>query len=401
MNYLKYSANYITYISALLQALFNFNYMFLLLLGSLACGYLLPKDYSFFITLPIALFFIGNSVIMPLTRKFIQNFGHKIAFLYAITGNILSSALAYYGLLENSLWIFLISMVSFGASHGFSTYIKFIVADTSPCCKKLNSISIVFLGGVASVLFLPYFIEKTETLLLPHLYLGSFLGLIVINISGLLLPLLMKDIDKEEMPSPKKISFKNLLNHENFISAFSAGLSAQATMTILMVMMPIVAIGCGFSQTETSHFMQMHFITMLFPLMLTPWLLKRFSLQSSVAIGLTSLFFACIMFYIGALYKQEVFFGIASLLLGFGWGHTSISSGGFLMKCYCECDAAGVQSSHEMLITLFTALLIIVSSALYHFFGIFGILGLCILFIGFSLSKMPITFKLKQQYQLT
>ncbi|MEM6603805.1 MAG: hypothetical protein AAF621_07120 [Pseudomonadota bacterium] len=372
----------------LLQFVFGMNHIIMLILGALSAQYILPADYVGLSTLPPGIMLLTAFMVTPLARQIILRYGNRLAFFTGIFSNVVGGALFAYALLTMNFMLLIIASVGFGVHQAFAGYLRFIAADDTNCCKKVNAIAMTVGGGTLAALIAPLFILLTRDLTLPQLYLGTFLCLTALNIVACLIPLLaLKDKSAEDMQAEavKTTRWGSFFAKKQFLPASLSGLAANGTMHFLMIITPMAMIGCGMTELDASWAMQTHILAMLIPSFIAGGLIGKIGEKLALILGFAMMSLSCLFYYVGTFDGTLLYFQCATTLLGLGWGICYITSGKLLLCCYCPCDRTGVQSANEMVINGGSAFLVLFSGVIYSIGGIEAVIITPILLMGCAL----------------
>lgn len=300
-------------------------------------------------TLPISMTVLGSMLAATPLAGLMQRHGRRTGFVVGAICGMIGAGIGALGLLYGMFSLFLIGSLFTGvymSAHGFY---RFAATDTASDGYKPKAISYVMAGGLLSAILGPQIVKVTADLMVIP-FLGTYLGVIVINLVGMSLFTLL-DIPKpapvnREAPVEGR-SRAELLREPVIIVAIICATVSYALMNLMMTSTPLAVVGCGFETSNAADIVSAHVLAMYAPSFFTGHLIARFGTQKIVATGLVILALSGAVALSGV--ALENFF-IALILLGVGWNFGFIGGTAMLAKSHTEAERGRIQGINDMIV---------------------------------------------------
>ncbi len=298
-------------------------------------------------TLPISLIVLGSMLAATPLSNIMQRHGRTLGFVIGSTGGAVGAALSAWGLATGSFVLFLIGSAFAGMYLSSQGFFRFAAADTASEAFRPKAISYVIAAGLASAVTGPQLVKVTaDASAVP--FLGTFLAIIVINVSGAFLFLLL------DIPKPKAVEVSEnartrleLLKSPKVLVAIICAMVSYSLMNLVMTSTPLAVVGCGFSKNNAADIVSAHVLAMFAPSFFTGHLIARFGAERIVAIGLAILAGAGGVALSGT--DLSNFFG-ALILLGFGWNFGFIGATAMLSNAHSPEERGRVQGLNDTIV---------------------------------------------------
>ena len=298
-------------------------------------------------TLPISLIVLGSMLAATPLSSIMQRHGRALGFVIGATGGAIGAALAAWGLATGSFVLFLIGSAFAGMYLSSQGFFRFAAADTASEAFRPKAISYVIAAGLASAVIGPQLVKVTaDASAVP--FLGTFLAIIVINVSGAFLFLLL------DIPKPKAVEISEnartrleLLKSPKVLVAIICAMVSYALMNLVMTSTPLAVVGCGFSKNNAADVVSAHVLAMFAPSFFTGHLIARFGAERIVAIGLAILAAAGGVGLSGT--DLSDFFGTL-ILLGLGWNFGFIGATAMLSNAHSPEERGRVQGLNDTIV---------------------------------------------------
>ncbi|WP_299353384.1 MFS transporter [uncultured Shimia sp.] len=340
------SAKRTVFILVLAQAFLGAQMPMIFTIGGLA-GQSLASNVCF-ATLPISLIVVGSMLSATPLSAIMQKYGRRVGFFVGAAGGAIGGAIGAYGLYLNNFYIFLLGSLITGIYMSAQGFYRFAAADTASDEFRPKAISYVMAGGLASAIIGPQLVKVTsDAMVIP--FLGTYLGVIVINVVGAALFLFIK-IPKPEAPSvdsPKGRSRWELLTTPRIAVAVICAMVSYALMNLVMTSTPLAVVGCGFEQNSAADVVSAHVLAMFIPSFFTGHLIARFGVEKIMALGLLILAAAGAVALQGV--ELENFF-IALILLGVGWNFGFIGATTMLAGAHEPSERGRMQGLNDLIV---------------------------------------------------
>jgi MFS family permease len=227
-------------------------------------------------------------------------------------------------------------------------FYRFAAADTADDAFRPKAISYVMAGGLASAVIGPQLVKVTaDAMVVP--FLGTYLAVIAINLSGALLFLFL-DIPAPKRPSPGSPRGRTrleLLTTPRIAVAVICASVSYALMNLVMTSTPLAVVGCGFEKANAADVVTAHVLAMFAPSFVTGHLIARFGVERIVAAGLAILAGAGVVGLSGVNLEQ---FFLALVLLGIGWNFGFIGATTMLASAHAPEERGRMQGMNDMIV---------------------------------------------------
>jgi MFS family permease len=298
-------------------------------------------------TLPASTFVFGTMLATYPVAFAAKRFGRRATFM---GGNILGAwagliaALAIY---LSSFTLFCLATAMAGAYQAVVQSYRYAAADTATPGYRPKAISLVLTGGVAAAFIGPQLVIWTKDMLLPYLFLASFIGQAFFAVLTMAATSRFVDQPKEEVLSGTNRPFATIARQPKFIVAVLCGTMAQALMNFVMTAAPLAMVQCGHSIVDSTLGIQWHIIAMFAPSFFTGSLIARFGKEKLVLTGMVILIGCGIVNLMGI---SVAHFWVALVLLGVGWNFAFIGATAMLTDCHSSAERAKVQGFNDFTI---------------------------------------------------
>ncbi len=198
-------------------------------------------------------------------------------------------------------------------------------------------------GGVLAAIIGPEIVKRTNMLLPPMTFLGTYLCLTVLPLITAILLLFI-----ELPPATRQVSapvpFRTIIARPGFLTAVVCSMVGYGTMNLVMASTPLQMLFCGFGVNASADVIRAHSIAMFLPGFVTGRLIQRFGAHPIICIGavltllcvVTNLSFAPVL----------ATFMVALALLGVGWNFMFVG-GTTLLATAHDAARAGPRSGHQ------------------------------------------------------
>ncbi|WP_372884332.1 MFS transporter [Shimia sp.] len=334
------------FILVLAQAFLGAQMPMIFTIGGLAGQSLAPNVCL--ATLPISLIVVGSMLAATPLSAVMQKYGRRTGFLVGAAGGAAGGAIGAYGLYLGSFPVFLLGSLLTGIYMSAQGFYRFAAADTASEAFRPKAISYVMAGGLASAIIGPQLVKVTsDAMVIP--FLGSYLGVITINVVGAALFLFI-DIPKPAPPTadtPRGRSRWELITTPRIAVAVICAMVSYALMNLVMTSTPLAVVGCGFEQNAAADVVTAHVLAMFVPSFFTGHLIARFGVERIVATGLVILAGAGAVGLQGV--ELENFF-VALVLLGVGWNFGFIGATTMLAGAHEPHERGRMQGLNDLIV---------------------------------------------------
>lgn len=300
-------------------------------------------------TLPISAAVLGSMLSATPMSAFMQRYGRRAGFMLGSIAGAVGAAIGATGLLYGSFLLFVVGALFTGTYMSAQGFFRFAATDTASDTYKPKAISYVMAGGLLSAVVGPQLVKLTaESMVIP--FLGTYLGVIVLNIVGMWLFALL------DIPRPVRHargtpvegrSRAQLLKEPVIAVAIICATVSYALMNLVMTSTPLAVVGCGFQTSNAADIVSAHVLAMYAPSFFTGHLIARFGVEKIIAAGLAILAASGAVALSGV--ELEHFF-IALVLLGIGWNFGFIGGTTLLAQSHTAAERGRIQGINDAIV---------------------------------------------------
>ena len=330
----------------LAQAFLGAQMSMIFIVGGLAGQMLSPNPCI--ATLPLSMIILGSALSARPLAGFMRRHGRRAGFVLACGAGAVGAALAAYGLVAGSFWIFMLGGFFTGIYMAAQGFFRFAATDCAPPEFQSRAISWVMAGGLAAAITGPTLVRLTADLTAVP-FLATYGAIIGLNLLG---PLLFAFLD---IPRPKAApagtpqgrSIGQLLRAPQIMVSIICGMVSYALMNLVMTSAPLAVVGCGFHTADAANIVSGHVLAMFAPSFFTGHLIARFGATRIVMLGLVILGCSGAVALSGV---QLEHFYLAMILLGLGWNFGYIGATSMLTRAYRPEERERVQGLNDALV---------------------------------------------------
>ncbi len=324
--------------------------------------------YPYLATFPAAVMLVGfglNSVPAALIMKRI---GRRSGFLVSFLVATIAVFIVAYAIWIQSFILLCIALFFVGTNLAFVSQFRFAAAESVSPGMVSKAISYVLFGGIFAAFLGPEVAKQAKDLISDAPFVGSFLCLGGLYLSGFFVLLFYRNIQsplQDESGGIRRLA--DILKQPGVIVAIAAGAVSYAVMVTIMMATPIqMHINDGYTMHYVKLIIQGHLLGMFVPSLFTGSLIQRFGAIKIMAVGVVCLFLS-ILFNIAA--HQIPNYAVGLILLGVGWNFLFISGTTFLTEHYTFSERFKIQAANDFIIYSIMAMGSLSAGALIHYLG--------------------------------
>lgn len=306
------------------------------------------------ITLPVALQFLGLMGVTLPAAHLVRRVGRKKVFLIGNLTGVLGATVAYLALSNMQFTWFCAGTFLLGMAIGVGQQYRFAAVENAGAGQQANAVSLVMAGGVLAAVLGPNLAIWAKSDAAGQQYLNAFLILLGLYVLTLILvavlPIKTQSLSEQ---SGEVRSYAELFQQPLLSAAIVSGTIGYAVMVLIMTATPLAMMSANFEFSHSAHVIQWHVLGMFIPSFFTGKLIARFGERAIILIGCVLLLACEIVNQIGHSYMH---FTTALIALGVGWNFTFIGATTLLTRTYRPTEKAKVQGINDFLIFTFAAL---------------------------------------------
>ena len=308
-------------------------------------GYTLAPDKALS-TLPYAIQMVGTMAASIPAGLVFSRLGRRPGFLLGVAGALVGSLLFAAGVWRASFWLYCLGAVPAGLGFGIAQHLRFAAAEVAAPEARPRAIALVMTGGLVAGVLGPELVKRTDELLAPVLFLGTYLCLL----GPSLLCAVLLGFARLPPPPPRSrsaVPIGAIVVRPAFVAAVVAGLTAYGSMSLIMTSTPVQMMLCGFAVNDSIDVIRAHSIAMYAPGFVTGRLIQRFGTHRVVCLG-GVLAIACgVLSWTGSGYGT---FLVALMLLGFGWNFMFVGATALLTTAHDMQERVRAQATNDFIV---------------------------------------------------
>jgi len=298
-------------------------------------------------TLPMAIQMAATMAASIPAGIIFSRLGRKPGFFLGCAAALCGSLTFAYGVYAGSFVIYCLGAIPGGLGFGISQHLRFAAAEVAAPESRPRAIALVMAGGVVAAIIGPEIVKRTNGMLPPLTFLGTYFTLTVLPVLTALLLTVVR-----LPPAPPRnfvpVSFRAILARPTFVVAVITGMVAYGTMNLVMASTPLEMMLCGFGVNASADVIRAHSISMFLPGFITGRLIQRLGAHQVILAGaVLTVGCAAVNWAMGPLYLT---FFLALMLLGIGWNFMFVGATALLTTVYEPHERVKVQATNDFLV---------------------------------------------------
>ncbi len=277
-----------------------------------------------------------------------RRFGRRTALQVGTLFGMASGLVSYTAIMSGNFWLLLFGTFCGGLyAAAFQSY-RFAATDTASERYRPKAVSWVLAGGVFAAVLGPQIVIFTKDALTPFTFAASYLAQSVCAVIAIVVLQFVRIPHRRVAAgAPSGRPMSEIVRQPRFIVAVACGVTAYATMNLVMTSAPLAMVGCGHSVTDATLGIQWHVLAMYGPSFVAGTLAARFGVTRVTALGLVLLVLAAA---VGMSGLSVAHFWTALVFLGLGWNLAFIGATTMVTGCHRPEERTKVQSFNDFLI---------------------------------------------------
>lgn len=273
--------------------------------------------------------------------------GRKPGFWLGCASSLCGSLVFATGVYLGNFQIYCLGSVFAGLGFGIAQHLRFAAAEVAASEARARAIALVLAGGVLAAIIGPEIVKRTNMMLPPLMFLGTYLTITILPmISATLLIFIKLPPAIRQVSAP--VPLRAILARPTFVTAVVSSMVGYGTMNLIMASTPLQMLFCGFDVNASADVIRAHSIAMFLPGFLTGRLIQRFGAHRIICIGavLTTL---CVITNLSFPPVLATFMA-ALALLGVGWNFLFVGGTTLLTTAYDPHERVRVQATNDFIV---------------------------------------------------
>ena len=298
-------------------------------------------------TLPMAIQMAATMAASIPAGLVFARLGRRPGFWLGCCGSILGSLTFALGVWQGSFVLYCLGAVPAGLGFGISQHLRFAAAEVAAASARPRAIALVMTGGVVAAILGPEIVKQTNSLVLPYIFLGTYLCMLVLPLIAATL-LVVAQLPPPPSRHVVPVRVRAILGRPTFLVAVSAGVVGYGSMNLVMASTPLQMMLCGFGVAPSADVIRWHSIAMFLPGFVTGRLIQRFGPHAIImAGGFVTL--ACVAVNVAFPPLLGTFL-VALMLLGVGWNFMFVGATALLSTAHDAQERVRVQATNDFIV---------------------------------------------------
>ena len=310
-------------------------------------GFALAPDKAF-ATVPLTSYVIGSALTTFPASMLMNAIGRRAGFQAGTAIGMVGAALCGLAIYLANFWLLCFGMMVMGSYTAFGKYYRFAAADAADPGFRARAISFTLAGGIVGGFVAPEMAKRTKDVFAEHIFLGSYLSLIVVcMVAALLLMWLqipqLSSKERKEGGRP----LREIMRQPVFVVAALAGALSYGIMNLFMTSTPLAMHAHHHHFNSAAFVLEWHVVGMYGPSFFTGSLIQRFGVLQVILAGIALLFGSVLCALAGT---GVVNFWLAMFVLGVGWNFMYVGGSTLLSECHTPAERAKTQAANDLMV---------------------------------------------------
>lgn len=310
-------------------------------------GFALAPDKAF-ATVPLTSYVIGSALTTYPASMLMNAIGRRAGFQAGTAIGMVGAALCGLAIYLANFWLLCFGMMVMGCYTAFGKYYRFAAADAADPGFRAKAISFTLAGGIVGGFVAPEMAKRTKDLFAEHIFLGSYLSLIVVcMVAALLLMWLQIPQLSEKERNEGGRPLREIMRQPVFVVAALAGALSYGIMNLFMTSTPLAMHAHHHHFNSAAFVLEWHVVGMYGPSFFTGSLIQRFGVLKVILAGIALLFGSVLCALAGT---GVVNFWLAMFVLGVGWNFMYVGGSTLLSECHTPAERAKTQAANDLMV---------------------------------------------------
>ncbi|HTW68759.1 MAG TPA: MFS transporter [Acetobacteraceae bacterium] len=299
------------------------------------------------ITLPMAIQMLAMMCASIPASMVFARLGRKPGFWLGCLLSLAGSVTYAFGVWYGSFTLYCLGALPAGMGWGIGQHLRFAAAEVAAPEARARAISLVMAGGVLAAIIGPELVKRTNMLVPPLEFLGTYLCLTILPVLAAIL-LVFVTVPPIVRGEGTPVPFRTIIARPNFITAAVCSMVGYGTMNLVMASTPVEMAFCGLGVGASADVIRAHSIAMFLPGFITGRLIQRFGVHRIILAG-GGLALLCAAINI-AFVPAYLTFMVALVLLGVGWNFMFVGGTTLLTTSYVPAERVRVQATNDFIV---------------------------------------------------
>ena len=299
-------------------------------------------------TIPLTCYVIGSALTTFPASMLMKAVGRRNGFQAGTAIGMVGAGINALAIYLANFWLLCLGMMIMGSYTAFGKYYRFAAADATEANFRAKAISLTLAGGIVGGFVAPEMAKRTKDLFTDHMFLGSYLSLMVVCVVAALV-LTQLDIpqlsEKERKEGGRPI--REIMRQPVFIVAALSGALSYGIMNLFMTSTPLAMRAHDHHFNSAAFVLEWHVLGMYGPSFFTGSLIQKFGVLKVILAGIVLLFGAVAAALAGT---GVINFWIALFVLGVGWNFMYVGGSALLTECHTPAERAKTQAANDLMV---------------------------------------------------
>ena len=316
-------------------------------------GFALAPNTAF-ATVPLTCYVIGSALTTFPASMLMKAIGRRAGFQAGTAIGMAGAALCALAIYLANFWLLCFGMMVMGSYTAFGKYYRFAAADVAEPGFRAKAISLTLAGGIVGGFVAPEMAKRTKDLFADHVFLGSYLSLMIVCVVAALLltQLEIPQLSEQERKEGGR-PMREIMRQPVFIVAALAGALSYGIMNLFMTSTPLAMRAHDHHFNSAAFVLEWHVVGMYGPSFFTGSLIQKFGVLKVILAGIALLFGAVLCALAGT---GVINFWLALFVLGVGWNFMYVGGSALLTECHTPAERAKTQAANDLMVFITMAI---------------------------------------------
>ncbi|HEY1933712.1 MAG TPA: MFS transporter [Acetobacteraceae bacterium] len=276
-----------------------------------------------------------------------QRLGRKPGFWLGCLGSFVGSIIYALGVWYGSFPLYCLGAVPAGLGWGVAQHLRFAAAEVAAPDARPRAIALVMAGGVLAAIIGPELVKRTNMLIPPLEFFGTYLCLTALPVIAAILLAFIR-VPPLVRATGTPVPIRAILVRPNFVTAVVCSMVGYGTMNLVMASTPLQMMFCGLGIGASADVIRAHSIAMFLPGFITGRLIQRYGVHGIIFAG-GALTLLCVALNL-AFAPGYAEFMVALVLLGVGWNFMFVGGTTLLTTAHSAAERMRVQATNDFIV---------------------------------------------------